>query len=95
MSSSKKLDDIRKHFRKRLFQRYGITISKEDYRNISKLIKDGKSLCLPRQRHLVHINGQEVVVVYDESRDSLITALPLWSANKFLGREGGVVCQVL
>ena len=69
------------HFNKRLFERYQLTITKEEKK---KLIKDIqlKKFKITRkqsrqfQEYLVPFKEQNVIVIYDNLNKILITALP-------------------
>ncbi len=70
-----------RHFRSRLFQRYGIYATEEVVDDVVKQIQNGESEPVltqsnTRTHHAVDINGTRVVVVYDKSRGMPITAIP-------------------
>jgi len=74
----------RKHFKRRVFERYNITINDNEYDFlVSKIKKNDKTVVqfLTKQTNRVSIQllkykEYEIVVVYDKLRKSLVSALP-------------------
>jgi hypothetical protein len=73
------------HFKKRLKQRYDISINRAIYRNLCKQIKNNSSICLGRQSssktvHQVNLNNDKLennklIVVYSSSSNNIVTVL--------------------
>lgn len=79
--SEKKKTTQRKHFQKRMLERFGITISKDRCQQIIQGIQSCKYQLLEVQslrvkKYLVDIDGINVEVIYDKQRKMLVTALP-------------------
>ena len=78
-----KRDSQKSHFRRRVFERYGITINEGEYEYLVSQIKKrtAQVTFLYKQSNRVSIHKiiykqLSLVVVYDKLRKSLITALP-------------------
>lgn len=72
------------HFAERLFERYNITFSTELRQEFLRQIHDGEALTpdyasprIGRFKLLVCWNEKPVLIIYDETVDKLITALPM------------------
>lgn len=73
----------REHFKSRLEERLGVTISKSAMKSIKKRImtgeiplwgfKDGDAI---RTKHLYTLNDKTVVIVYDRTMGELVTVYP-------------------
>ena len=75
----------RDHFKRRVQQRYGVTIDKRLYRDIIERIQRGEAVPIEKQSLRLTVFGVtieaegEVVdmrVVYDRDRKTLVTVLP-------------------
>jgi len=72
----------REHFKRRLRERYGISINRHEYRDVVEWIQQADySDCLEKQSNrvtvwLVPIQGTNVPVVYDKHRHTAVSALP-------------------
>ena len=74
----------KKHFKKRVFERYDIKLNDGEYDYlVSKIRNNDKTIVkfLTKQTnrctvHLITYKGLEIVAVYDKLRKQLITALP-------------------
>lgn len=74
----------RSHFKRRVFERYSLTINDGEYDFlVSRIRKNDKTVVkfLTKQSnrvsvHLLMYKDHEIVVVYDKERKSLVTALP-------------------
>ena len=80
LRNEKKKYTLRRHFKKRLLQRFGINIDKSDYKDLVRKIKKGQLKCMGRQSNrvtvfLCDISGKTLVVFYDTHRHELITAI--------------------
>lgn len=79
-----KKETERKHFKRRVFERYDITINDGEYDFlVSKIKKNDKTFVkfLTKQTNRVSIQlitykNKEIVVVYDKLRKQLVSALP-------------------
>ena len=74
--------DSQRHFARRLFQRYGLTITNEEYRALCQAVRDGNGRHLfkesnSRSHWNIAVQGTTVRVVYDKTTNALATALPL------------------
>lgn len=81
MSGKKKLADLAAHFKKRILERYGITINREQYRELCERMIIGKGRFLGKESNarthwLLWIEEQWVYVVYNKVLGGLVTALP-------------------
>ena len=81
--SKKTVKDLKRHFTRRLGERYSLKIPIE---TVSGMIRKGQSKpynqwknTLNRTHHIVTIDDTEIYVVYDKQRKSVVTALPLSS----------------
>lgn len=80
-----KRDSQKSHFRRRVYERYGLTINEGEYNFLVSCIKSNKKdvvQFLMRQSnritvHLLTYKDIQVVGVYDKIRKSLVTALPI------------------
>jgi hypothetical protein len=77
------------HFKRRLFERYGVNISKTEYDTISDAIKSGeyvdyfmRSDTKRRKIYRLPIKGVIVNVIYSCKQHNLVTALPKWLASE-------------
>ena len=80
MKYCKKSSDLKLHFRKRLFERYGLLVNKQELRNINILIKSGKAKHIltescSRSHFLVEVKNTPVYVVYNKNLHTCVTAL--------------------
>lgn len=79
-----KAETEKRHFKKRVFERYNITITDNDYEYlVSKIKKNDKTVVkfLTKQTNRISIQlltykDYEIVVVYDKMRKQLVSALP-------------------
>lgn len=72
----------REHFKKRLFERFGLTINRYKYKEIVDKIQNNQAKRIETQSrrltlYLVEIQGIPVKVVYDHQRKTVVTALTL------------------
>jgi len=79
--SAKGRGDCERHFRRRLFERYGITLEGNRYRVLCDDVRSGRGRflfkeSLTRTHWLLNIDGRGVRVVYDKGQSALSTALP-------------------
>jgi hypothetical protein len=79
-----KRDTQKSHFRRRVYERYSISINEGEYDFlVSKVRKNDKEIVtfLMKQSnritvHLIRYKDTEIVAVYDKLRKALVTALP-------------------
>ena len=68
------------HFKRRLYQRFGIILSRNEYREIKKIIQNKKinGIRENNRKTKYHIKYKdcEFDVIYDKIRKELITVLP-------------------
>lgn len=67
-----------KHFRDRLFNRFGILLTASDMWDLRDRIPTAKKLSPPTQHpphYLMRIQGKTVIVVFDYIRDRFVTAM--------------------
>lgn len=77
-----KAESCKRHFKKRMLQRFGIEVTQkviDDIRHQMRVEKDSR---LPRQtltksRFLINYEGKEMVVIYSKKHHTFITAIPL------------------
>lgn len=77
-----KTETLRKHAKKRLAQRLGMTVNRHDLRAMVGLIQSNKAIFLERQSNRVTLweleyGGEKFVAAYDKNRKVIITALTL------------------
>jgi hypothetical protein len=70
----------RAHAKRRLQERYGLTVNRHDLRDMVALIQGGHARMIERQSHRVTVwdltfHGKEIRVVYDNLRKVVVTAL--------------------
>ena len=75
----------RLHFKKRMSERYGLDISRENIVRIVKIIQRNQSIFTIKQSntrsiHFISYADRVIPMVYDKLRKELVTALP---ATKF------------
>lgn len=78
---SGKKQNCKRHFKKRMKQRYGFTINQKNIKQIVGKIRNGESELVERQSnrvslHRMKFRGKEITVVYDNNRGVPITVLP-------------------
>jgi hypothetical protein len=79
-----KRDSQRSHFRRRVYERYSLSINEGEYDFlVSKVRKNDKEIVtfLMKQSnritvHVIHYKDTDIVAVYDKLRKTLVTALP-------------------
>jgi len=67
------------HFNRRLIQRYGIEINKNEYAQLSEVARQNTNstkITNRLKKTTIKIKGVKVDVVYDKFRRTLATALP-------------------
>ncbi len=69
------------HAKKRASERYGITLTKDSYRVLCKMIQDGQGKCLGKQSNRLTVWKLQLAefpvnVVYDKERHTIVTFLP-------------------
>ena len=70
--------NIRFHFKRRLWERYGINISNRGIKDMLKMVGPNtliRDKSENRKVHRINYKGKEVLVVYDTKRKTLVTAL--------------------
>ena len=73
--------DRKHHFKKRMWQRYRISVTKSDVAEIKRIIKSGEASFVSQRTkdtevYDVEYAGQIVRVVYNNCNTQLVTALP-------------------
>jgi len=84
MSRRKRQDKaitLRRHFKNRLSERYGVQATNEDINKYVQMIQEGRGRIVMKQSRRVSvwdltINEKIIRVAYDKNRGELITALP-------------------
>lgn len=79
------------HFRKRVRERLGIFISKEEYNNIVHYVNNGdhqENIIYKQSNRVIGfrylIQGKEIVIIWDRFRKTPITAMKeLWLRRKY------------
>lgn len=79
--------DSERHFRRRLAERYGLTVTSDECRQLASDIQSGRGRLLFREsltrtHWLVRVQGITVRAVYDKTTKALATALPLQNAER-------------
>jgi len=79
MTKSKKRNNYI-HFKRRIKQRYGVTIDRQEYRALIRKIQNNKSVCLGRQSsnrtvHQVPFRGVQIIVIYDSRASNIVTTI--------------------
>lgn len=69
------------HFKKRLFERYGLNINREEMTDLVKQITDGKAYFVRKSTNRISIfivtyQGKEITVAYDKGRKQVVSAIP-------------------
>jgi len=80
MKREPKAKTQRRHFKRRIKERFGLVVNGTDYRKIVAMIQDGSATFIEKQsntRRLFRlvINKQAVYIVYDKLRKTAVTAL--------------------
>jgi hypothetical protein len=78
---SKKTKCQKIHFRKRLLQRHGISVTATQYEQMIQMIQNGQvkptgSINNRLGQFEIEIEGKTIQIVYDRRRKTLVTALP-------------------
>lgn len=87
MRPPKTISTIKQHFKKRLFERYGLVINRNQYQALNQQIQNGKAKFILKQSRdkthfLVELDAQPVYVVYNKKLGGICTALKLeWLPN--------------
>lgn len=68
------------HLRRRIKQRYGITINRKKYNGLCRQIKESRSIFLGRQTtsrtvHQINLDGRKLIVVYNTHHNNIVTVL--------------------
>lgn len=76
-----KAEQQRKHAKRRIRERYGISVNRHQLRDIAEQIRQGRALFVERQsnrvtRWVVEYQGKKILVIYDSLRGNVVTALP-------------------
>jgi primosomal protein N'' len=76
-----KTKSIYQHAKRRAEERYGINLSRDLYRQVSKMIQSGQSEFVEKQTltrtvHYVELNGHRCKVVYSKKYRGVTTFLP-------------------
>lgn len=71
----------RDHFYKRMSERFGIRVTKNDLSNLKAQITSDKSIFIEKTSNRVSLHGVKfndtlLIVVYDKNRNELVTVLP-------------------
>lgn len=71
----------RKHAKRRALERYDLALNRDDLRAWVKQIQEGQARKLEQQslrvgKYVITHQGQEVVVIYDRHRKTIVTCLP-------------------
>lgn len=80
----------RDHFKRRMMERYGLTVNRHEYRFMVEMIQNGEAEFIEKQSNRVSafwlnltvddgVGNSEIVrvrVIYDKLRKTLVTALP-------------------
>jgi hypothetical protein len=90
----------REHFKRRLWERYGLSINRHEYRDIVVAIQSNQFAFLERESNRVTIwlgivQGVHVPIVYDSMRKTAVTALPSEYLTKDGTNDSSVSCGVL
>lgn len=86
MKSKKK--SLLKHSQKRILERYGCIFNKQQLKDMANICKNNKYLyhfgrqSLTRSKILIGFNNNIFPVIYDKSRQCIITVLTLDMLNK-------------
>lgn len=72
---------LRRHFKSRLLERYGLQATNEDIQKYVQMIQEGRGKMVMKQSLRVSVwdlsvNEKTIRVAYDKNRKELITALP-------------------
>lgn len=94
MRKRSKAKSQKSHCLRRFRERYGISITDNDYQIIVKMIQDGKATCIEKQSNRVSVfeidyRGEKLQVCYDKNSKQISTVLPppgSWSQTSVLRR---------
>ena len=79
------------HAYKRIKERFGIDMLREEYDELVRMIRTGRTEgvreTLRVAHHTVKVRGKEMVAVYDRQRESIVTFLTLEMSADRMGRE--------
>lgn len=80
--SPKGVSECKRHFCRRLAERYGVTLAQGEYEALCAAVRNNKARFLEREsltrtHWILPIHGQDVHVVYEKNTHSLATALPM------------------
>lgn len=79
--TKKKKASQEEHFKRRMRERFGISISRKRYDELVGLIKSNKATLLEKQslrvnKYKITIDSKDYIVIYDKNRKTLVTVLP-------------------
>ena len=78
------------HAYRRIEQRFGITLSRDEYDDLCAQIRCGRTKGVRETNrvahHTVKIRGQTMVAVYDRQRESIVTFLTLEMSGERMGQ---------
>lgn len=77
----KKSKSQKRHFNCRMYQRYRITLSDSEYRDVVNIIQKRRAVLIEKQSlrvsvYDIGIKGKKYRVVYDRMRKTLVTVFP-------------------
>lgn len=82
------------HAKRRAEERFGVSVSDEDYRKIIKSIQEGKTESVEKQSNRVTLHrvklsdGQEAIAAYDKTRKTVVTLMfdcERWTPDRIVG----------
>lgn len=98
--SAKGISECRRHFLRRLAERYGLSITQDQYQAACRDVRAGagrflEKESLTRTHWLIRVSGKPVRAVYDKRQSALVTALPLgvYAASAIEAEGEGAVQQ--
>lgn len=76
-----KISSEKSHFRRRMLDRYGLTITSKDFKLIKQIVRGSKYISYEKQTCsralcLIDLQGVIVYIIWDRKRGVPITALP-------------------
>jgi hypothetical protein len=78
-----KLQAERRHFKRRIEQRYGLSLNRKDLYNLSEIIARGLAQLVKQESFRVSVydvpfkNNRIIRIVYDKMRKSVVTCLTI------------------
>jgi hypothetical protein len=88
-----KTQSCKAHFRRRLNERFGLSLNKQARRGIIHQIQHGKATCIEKQsnsrkKFIVDIAGVKAICVYSRAQSTIVTVWPWEPDDELIDNPG-------